>query len=225
MIPIGDSPRSRTTPYVTYLLILANFVVFFGELGMTELDLQQFFFDWGVVPRILSDYLADPSAAHLDEAYRPLTAQFIHAGWLHILGNMLFLYIFGDNVEDAMGHVRYLLFYLAAGYAAALAQVYADTSELLPMVGASGAIAGVMGAYLVLYPRATVTVLVPFLFFLPLVVPGVVLIFVWFLTQVFSGAASIGGEAVGGEGGTAWFAHIGGFVAGAAGARLLVRRR
>jgi membrane associated rhomboid family serine protease len=216
MIPVGDSPRSHTFPSVTYLLILVNFVVFFYELSLSDFDLNQFFFDWGVVPRVFTDYASAPTAPEWDEAARPLTAQFLHGGWLHILGNMLFLWIFGDNVEDAMGHLPYLLFYLASGYIAALAQVYADVDSIIPMVGASGAIAGVMGAYLVLYPRATVTVLVPFLFFLPLVVPALLLIAMWFVTQILSGVAEIGavGEATGGEGGTAWWAHVGGFVVG-----------
>jgi len=225
VIPIGDSPRSRTVPYVTYGLILANIAVFVYELGIPFADLNRFFLDWGVVPAILTDYLASPTPGEADELLRPLTAQFLHAGWLHIAGNMLFLWVFGDNVEDAMGPRRYLLFYLAAGYIAALAQVYTDTSEVIPLVGASGAIAGVLGAYLVLYPRATVVAIVPFLFFLPLRVPAPALIAVWFLTQVFSGVATIGMETVGGEGGTAWFAHIGGFVAGLASARLLALRR
>ncbi len=223
MIPISDSPRSQTRPYVTYLLILANFGVFFYELGLSQLDLARFFFDWGVVPSILSDYLENPDVSRWDEAARPVTAQFIHAGWLHLLGNMLFLYVFGDNVEDALGHRRYLVFYLGAGYVGALAQVYTNTSDAVPMVGASGAIAGVLGAYLLLYPRARVVVVVPFLFFAPLVVPALTLIVIWFVTQLFSGLASVG-YATGGEGGTAWWAHVGGFASGALAGPLLARR-
>lgn len=220
MIPISDSPKARTFSIVNWLLIGINVLVFFYELGLSRTGLDQFFFDWGGVPSIFSDYVAHPSIGSWDEAVRPITAQFLHGGWLHIGGNMLFLWIFGNNVEDAMGHLRYLLFYLVAGFVAALAQIYADTNDLTPMVGASGAIAGVLGAYFVLYQRATVVALVPFLFFLPVRVPAILLILLWFATQVFNSISSVG-YATGGEGGTAWWAHVGGFLFGAVLGRML----
>jgi membrane associated rhomboid family serine protease len=143
------------------------------------------------------------------------TALFIHGSWLHILGNMLFLWIFGDNVEDSMGHALYALFYLAVGASASFAHMLVNASDMTPAVGASGAIAGVMGAYIVLFPRATVAVIIPVLFFLPFPVPAFLLIGFWFVAQVFSGFASLGVSTVGAGGGIAYFAHIGGFLAGA----------
>jgi membrane associated rhomboid family serine protease len=148
---------------------------------------------------------------------------FVHGGWLHLIGNMLFLWVFGDNVEDALGHVRYLLFYLLAGAAAAALQVYVDQDSLVPMVGASGAIAGVLGAYLVLYPRATVAAVIPLLwFFGAFPVPAWVLIIFWFFLQLLNGVATLGAGDV--TQGVAFWAHIGGFVAGFALVWLLRRR-
>lgn len=212
MIPIGDSVRSRTVPYVNLAIIAANFLVFFFELSLGN-EVDQFLRDWGVVPRLITDYFDHPGDYPLRVLFTPITAMFIHGGWFHILGNMLFLWVFGDNVEDAMGHVGYLLFYLLAGIAAATAQIWVDSSSYLPMVGASGAIAGVLGAYVVLYPRATIAaVFFPF-FFWTAYVPAFVLIGLWFFIQLLSGAAAIG-TAVGASEGVAWWAHIGGFLAG-----------
>ena len=143
-------------------------------------------------------------------ALTPFTSMFIHGGFLHLLGNMIFLWVFGDNVEDAMGHGRYLVFYLLAGLGAAALQVYVDQDSVIPMVGASGAIAGVLGAYLVLYPRATVSVVIPWLwFFGAFPVPAAFLIVFWFLLQLLSGVASLGATE-----GIAFWAHVGGFIAG-----------
>lgn len=233
MIPIGDSLRTRTIPYVNLAIIAVNLLVFFYELslhqtagffgGLSELD--RFFFEWGTIPACVADLTGlDPKVAPqtLDAICErsnntlasPLTSMFMHAGWLHLLGNMLFLWIFGDNVEEGMGHLRYLIFYLVCGLGASMVHVLVNVDDLIPSIGASGAIAGVMGAYLVLYPRATVAVIFPFfLIFWAAHVPAVLLIGVWFLMQVFSGVASIGGDVVGG-GGVAFFAHIGGFVVG-----------
>jgi membrane associated rhomboid family serine protease len=141
---------------------------------------------------------------------------FMHVGWLHILGNMLFLWIFGDNVEEAMGHVLYAVFYLAVGIIAAFAHGVVNLDSLVPAVGASGAVAGVMGAYIVLYPRATVIAIIPPLIFLPLPVPAFVMIGVWFAVELIQGFSSLGPDVTETGGGVAYFAHIGGFVAGAA---------
>lgn len=251
MIPVGDSVRTRTVPYVNLAIIAVNVLVFLYELTLDSTatvfrpisELDQFFFDWAAVPACLADLVGvDPS---LEQVRRfaficeqsnhtlasPLTAMFMHGGWMHLLGNMLFLWIFGDNVEDAMGHARYLVFYFVCGLGASLAHVAATEAffpgdELIPSVGASGAIAGVMGAYLVLYPRAIVGVLIPILFiFWPMYVPAVLLIAVWFFLQLLSGVAAIGSEVVGGGGGVAWFAHIGGFALGLLLVRLMGRRR
>lgn len=230
MIPVGDSLRSRTFPIVNYALIAVNFVVFFYELSLqgqslgvgrnapTELD--RWIAGWGVVPCRLTDACPVLARATLDrlasgpgEWSHLITSQFIHGGWSHILGNMLFLWIFGDNVEDATGHVKYLIFYLVGGVIAGLAQVVANPTATVPAVGASGAIAAVLGAYLVTYPRASVSVVIPIII-IPWFtrVPAVLMMGLWFLTQVISvGAVS---DAMGGGGGVAYWAHIGGFVAG-----------
>jgi membrane associated rhomboid family serine protease len=211
MIPIGDSTRRRTTPYVNVALIVASILVFIYELTLNTLDVERFFIDWGVIPRQLVDWLDDPSG--LEEPATVFTSMFIHGGWLHLIGNMLFLWVFGDNVEDALGHLRYLVFYALAGVAAAALQVYIDQDSIVPMVGASGAIAGVLGAYLVLYPRATVAVLIPWLwFFGAFPVPAAALIVFWFLLQLLNGVASLGASGV--TEGVAFWAHIGGFAAG-----------
>src|SRR3990172_4631512 len=197
MIPVGDSTRRRTTPYVNVGLIIASVLVFIYELTLSAFDIERFFFDWGVVPAELIDWLEEPSG--LEQPATVVTSMFIHGGWLHLIGNMLFLWVFGDNVEDALGHVRYLLFYLLAAVGAVALQVALDQNGTIPMVGASGAIAGVLGAYIVLYPRATVGVLIPwFWFFGAFPVPAALLIGFWFLLQVFSGVASIGSAVEGG---------------------------
>jgi membrane associated rhomboid family serine protease len=230
MIPVGDSLRSRTFPFVNYGIIVVNFIVFFYELalqsqqiiflGQRATELDRWMFEWGLVPCRLVDQCPVAAAPVLDRLSRGpgdwshlITMQFIHGGWAHILGNMLFLWIFGDNIEDAMGHVRYLLFYLLGGVIAGLAQVASDPSATLPAVGASGAIAAVLGAYLVTYPRASVSVVIPIIIIPWLTkVPAVLMMGLWFLTQLISaGAVS---DVMNGGGGVAYFAHIGGFIAG-----------
>jgi membrane associated rhomboid family serine protease len=231
MIPIFDSARSRGIPYVNITFIAINFLVFFYELylsnqplpgGLTELD--RFIARWGNVPACTFDaggwdrgIVAENAICNLQprSVLTPITAMFMHLGWLHILGNMLFLWVFGDNVEDAMGHVLYAIFYLLVGVLAALAHGLTDLNSLIPAVGASGAVAGVMGAYIVVFPRSIVTAVIPPLFFLPLPIPAALMIAIWFVGQLISGFSSLGfGVAdVGTE--VAYFAHIGGFVAGA----------
>jgi len=211
MIPVSDTVRSRTFPYVNVAIITVNFVVFFYELSLSQADINRFFFDHGVVPRRLVDWWNDPSG--LGEPFTIVSAAFIHGGWLHILGNMLYLWVFGDNVEDALGHVKYAAFYLVSAVGAVALQVAVDTGEVIPMVGASGAIAGVLGAYLVLYPRATVGVLIPWLwFFGAFPIPAVFLIGFWFIMQLFTGIAALGTSAAS-EGVAVW-AHVGGFLTG-----------
>ncbi len=176
------------------------------------------------MPPCVADYLGISTSANPGEiallcptdGSEPLTvftSMFIHAGWGHIFFNMLFLWIFGDNVEDRLGHRRYLLFYLFCGLVAALVQAYFTLDSVIPNVGASGAIAGIMGAYLVLYPRARVQVIILPIFFFPFIVPAVALMIVWFLTQLLSGLDEIGRTSAGS--GVAWWAHVGGFAAGA----------
>lgn len=205
MIPIGDSNPTRTFPFVNYLLLAVNVLVWLWQLGLMQRGEAWIVPAYGMVPSRLT---LDP----LGEAFTVLTSMFMHGGWAHIAGNMLFLYVFGDNVEDALGHFRYAVFYILGGVAAAMAQLGTDPSSPMPMVGASGAIAAVLGAYLVLYPRAPVTVLFGFFF---LVFPAWLVVGEWFILQLIMGVGSLGGQ----EAGVAFFAHIGGFIAGLVGVR------
>jgi membrane associated rhomboid family serine protease len=241
MIPIGDSVRSRTFPFVNVTIIGLNILFFLYELtlgtvrqppfGFSELDVL--FFHWGTIPACLADqfgYQPDVPARSLAfycgsnrEIGAVFYSMFLHGGLLHLLGNMIFLWVFGDNVEDAMGHLRYALFYVIAGLAATGAHVAANQNDLVPAIGASGAIAGVLAAYLVLYPRATVAAL---MFFIPFRVPAVVLIGFWFLLQLMNGLASLASTGVvNAGGGVAWFAHVGGFAAGVVLVKLFVLGR
>jgi membrane associated rhomboid family serine protease len=235
MIPVGDFLRRRTTPYVNWTLIAINVAVFVYMLtldqrpdsliaGVEASEADRFLYDWGFVPACLTQMLgydSDVSSAVLrhvcpaDESrnyLQLLTAMFVHAGWAHIAGNMLFLWVFGDNIEDRLGHLRYLCFYLLCGFAASALQIAMAPGTDVPSVGASGAIAGVLGAYLFLYPTAMVQVVILPFFFLPFFLPAVVLIGFWFVMQLFSGFAELG-QATPGSG-VAWWAHVGGFVAG-----------
>jgi membrane associated rhomboid family serine protease len=213
MLPLSDSPRTRRTPWINLTLIVINVVVFLYELTLGS-DLEAFARHWGVVPVQVAQALQGSPGAHLAVLATLITATFLHAGWLHLGGNMLFLWIFGDNVEDRLGHGRYLVFYLVCGIVANLAQVYAAPTSDVPAIGASGAIAGVLGAYAVTYPGATVSVILPIFFLFTVVdVPALIMIGLWFITQFFSGVASLG-EASAEAGGVAWWAHVGGFVFG-----------
>lgn len=211
MIPIRDNISTRTFPFCNVLLILINIGVFVLELRQPSPQaLERFFGAWSLTPAPL---LHHP----WDHWYRVVTSMFLHGGWTHILGNMMFLWIFGDNVEDRVGHVRYLFFYIFVGCAAALAQVFLFPASTIPMVGASGAIAGVLGAYFVLHPGAKVTALVPIFIFLKVVdLPAVFFLGFWFLIQALQGYGSLLQAASGApaQGGVAWWAHAGGFVAG-----------
>jgi rhomboid family protein len=208
MFPLRDRLPSRTTPYVTWLLMAANVLAFLYERAMVEAVGDRFVVAWGLVP---ARFAHDPAG----EAVTVVTSMFLHGGWLHLGGNMLFLWIFGDNVEDRLGHGRYSLFYLLSGAAAAAAQFFIDPTSPVPMVGASGAIAGVLGGYVLLYPRARVLVALPIFVFVQFFeLPAWVVIGEWFVLQLFNGAFSLAPGASGG--GVAFFAHIGGFIAGVA---------
>lgn len=224
MIPIRDRLPRRRVPIVNYLLILANVLAFLWEQSVLALGVSpaRFLRDWGLVPGHL---LAHP----IEQAPTVFTSMFLHdpSSWLHIGGNMLFLWIFGDNVEDALGRGRYLAFYLLSGVAAAGAQILIDPGSLVPMVGASGAIAGVLAAYGSLYPRAPVTVLNPFvpawLFFgIFIELPAWIVILEFFLVNLIHGFGAVGR---GISTGVAFFAHLGGFVAGLVLVRLFVKGR
>ncbi|TMA22414.1 MAG: rhomboid family intramembrane serine protease [Deltaproteobacteria bacterium] len=223
MIPIRDTIPSRTAPVVTVALIAVNVIVFLHEAALGPY-LERFVFASGLVPRRLVYWPGDP----LDPVrFLPLvTSMFWHGGWLHLIGNMLYLWIFGDNVEDKLGHFRFLIFYLVAGIAAALAQVALDPTSTLPTVGASGAIAGVLGAYLISFPRSRVLTLIPIIIFPWFVeIPAVIYLVFWFLLQLLEGVGQLGAPAQ--AGGVAVWAHIGGFISGVVLVKLMepARRR
>ncbi|MBM4285587.1 MAG: rhomboid family intramembrane serine protease [Deltaproteobacteria bacterium] len=208
MIPLRDLNPSSRPPVVGYTLIVLNVLVFFVEISL-EQQLPAFLKAFGFIPARLTSALG---SGDLLEAVLPLfTSMFLHGGWLHLIGNMWTLFIFGDNVEDSLGHGRFLLFYLAAGVLAGLSQFATAPFSRIPIVGASGAIAGVMGAYFFLFPGARVLTLIPILFFLVIEVPAYVFLGFWFFLQFYSGTASLaGGKAAG----VAFWAHVGGFLAG-----------
>jgi membrane associated rhomboid family serine protease len=201
MFPISDVIPSRTVPFVTVSLIIANALVFLYMLTLPNGQLEAFVSTYAVVPA----WFSVPTL---------FTSQFLHAGWMHIIGNMLYLWIFGDNVEDRLGHVGYLVFYLGAGAVAAILQVYFNPSSTVPMLGASGAIAAVMGAYFVLYPQSRVlTAIFIVIFFDVVEIPAVFFLGIWFVMQLLSGVGSLG-ITNSTAGGTAFWAHVGGFVVG-----------
>jgi membrane associated rhomboid family serine protease len=201
MIPLRDAQPSRSTPAITYAIIAINAAVFFHELSLDPYSRNYLFETWGVVP----------ARFHFTAI---LTSMFLHGGWLHIIGNMWFLWIFGDNIEDILGHWKYLAFYLLCGIAAGLVYVVLTPDSPIPTIGASGAIAGVMGAYLVKFPRARILTLV-FLFFVFFVeVPASVLLIYWFFIQLISWVGTIGYSSVSQQGGVAFVAHVGGFLTG-----------
>jgi hypothetical protein len=211
MIPLRDENPSRTVPVITTALVVINVLVFLFELTLGP-DLKPFLFEWALVPARLTLALRFGEEPISRVSVTVLTSMFLHGGWLHLIGNMWYLWLFGDNVEDRLGHVRYLFFYLCAGVVAALLHYATATDARVPTLGASGAIAGVLGAYLVAFPRARVITLVPlFPFFQVLALPAVLVLGIWIVFQFFSGALSLG---YGSGGGVAWWAHIGGFAFG-----------
>jgi membrane associated rhomboid family serine protease len=211
MLPLRDTVRAATRPIVMPLLIVANALVFILiELPLSERELNRLIIIFGVIPARLLEPPIGP------DAYTLVTSQFLHGGWLHLISNMLALFIFGDNVEDRMGHFRFLLFYLLCGVLAGLTHVWADPSSPVPAIGASGALAGVLAAYMLMFPTARVLTLIP-VFILPWLVeiPAVLWLGGWFVSQLFQGVTALTDEAAGNMGGVGYWAHIGGFVAGA----------
>ncbi|VAX26920.1 FIG056164: rhomboid family serine protease [hydrothermal vent metagenome] len=214
MFPVKDTVPRRDFPYITWMIILINGMVFLFEISLPEDSLKQLFYLFGVVPaRYSHPDWAVLFGLPLDDYWPFITNMFLHGGWIHIIGNMWMLYLFGDNVEDRMGHGRFLVFYLLSGIAASITYFIFDMHSTVPAIGASGAIAGVMGAYLVMFPTARVITLIP-IFFLPffIEIPAFLYLGVWFASQVFSGTFSLLAPEAGG--GIAWWAHIGGFIAG-----------
>lgn len=218
MIPIRDEIKPHRFPLVTILLIMVNIAVFTWQWLLGASEGGALLYQFAFIP---SNFLAAPT--DFGNVRNIFTAMFMHAGFLHLAGNMLYLWIFGDNVEDVWGHFRYLIFYLAGGVAATLAHVFTNPASVIPTVGASGAISAVLGAYLVLYPQSRVLTFIPFGFFMTLkLIPASIVLGVWFILQFFNGVLSLGGPDVGG---TAFWAHIGGFVTGVILALLFGKRR
>ena len=228
MIPIRDNRPTRHKPVVTWTLIALNVLVFLIEWSAGDAGMEAIVRRFGVVPSVLVEgqWSLPRAAGGAQGAWvTPLTSLFLHGGWLHLIGNMWFLHIFGDNVEDELGKARYLALYFAAGFAAVFAQAAVDPSSAVPMVGASGAISGVLAAYVLIHPRARILTLVPIFIFIQFIeLPAFLFIFIWFGFQLLSAFTAPAGA------GVAWWAHVGGFVAGAVlvmplSHRRLLRRR
>lgn len=210
MIPLRDSTRSRSFPYVTVAIIILNLYVYFMQFTSTQGQLEQFILKYSLIPARFTDQLQTSLLSGLLH-YPLVTSTFLHGGWFHVLFNMLYLWIFGDNIEDRLGHTRFLIFYLLAGIAGNLAHIIINPDSPIPLVGASGAIAGVLGAYIITFPRANITSLI-FVFFFIFIrkIPAIYFLLFWFVLQIANGLTSLGimGNSV------AWWAHIGGFISG-----------
>lgn len=211
MIPLHDDNPTESFPVLTIILIVICVLVYFLQASLGQGGGQAFIYSLGVIPAVLLDKVElNPELVLIPAKITLFTSMFLHGGFLHLAGNMLYLWIFGNNIEDALGKIRFIIFYFVCGIVAALGQIAQNPDSTIPMVGASGAISGVLGAYLLLYPHARVLVLVPLGFFSTLVrIPAVWVLGLWFVMQLISSALS-NSEA----GGVAWFAHIGGFIAG-----------
>ena len=226
VLPLRDHNPGRSIPWVTWGLIAANLLVFLYELTLeagSQRALSQFVQVMGVIPYEITHGVDLPPPNPGPVYLSILTSMFVHGGWVHVLGNMWYLFLFGNNVEDSMGSLRFLVFYLICGVVASAVQIATAWNSQIPLIGASGAIAGVLGAYLLLFPRARVDTLLFLGYFIRVVqIPAVVVLGFWIVIQLFSGAASLGTPSAGG---VAWFAHIGGFLAGVLLVNVFRRRR
>ena len=212
MIPLKDRNPRRCFPIITLILIAVNILVFFYELSL-GLKLEGFFHHFSVIPNHIYQTLHS-------EILKPfvfitlITSLFMHGGWMHLGGNMLYLWIFGDNVEDKFGHIRFLVFYLFCGIAASALHIYLEPTSNVPTIGASGAISGVLGAYIFMFPKARILTLIPIFIFIQFAeLPAYIILGLWFILQFFNGMLLLGNSTAG-MGGIAWWAHIGGFIAG-----------
>lgn len=222
MIPLRDDNPASSRPLVTYVIIVICVLVtlYMSTLGEGSASWNRFVFRYGAIP---GEIMGQGGVAVADEYPTLITSMFLHGGWIHLAGNMLYLWIFGDNVEDLFGHLGFLIFYIVTGIAAVLTHILLDPNSSVPLVGASGAISGVLGAYLVLFPRARILSLIPFGFFSRFVhIPAIYFLPIWFVIQLISGLGSVvAGQAEG----VAWWAHVGGFIAGVVLAFVFARRR
>lgn len=210
MIPLRDSTRSRSFPYVTIAIIVINLSIYFLQFTSAQAQLEQFILNYALIPARFIEQLNVSSLTGILH-YPLVTSTFLHGGWFHVIFNMLYLWIFGDNIEDRLGHTRFFFFYILAGIAGNLAHILIHPTSPIPLVGASGAIAGVLGAYIITFPRANITSLI-FVFFFVFIrkIPAIYFLLFWFLLQIANGITSLGimGNTV------AWWAHIGGFLSG-----------
>lgn len=216
MIPLNDNNPTKITPYVTYTLIAINILVFIYQLSLSSQELSQFFQTYALVPRQLTEgFTSGETAQIIPPVLTLFTSQFLHGGFLHLGGNMLYLWIFGNNIEEQLGRFKYIIFYLLCGALAALAQWFFSMQSEVSALGASGAIAGVMGAYIIKFPKAKILALIPIGFFITTFrIPAIVFLGFWFVMQAFYGIASLQATADVGAGGVAYWAHAGGFVFG-----------
>ena len=227
VIPIRDINETRRTPVVTWALIGANVLIFMVSLSLGKAGTEAMVMRLGVIPDVIVHgnwTVARAEGGAAGAWVTPFTSMFLHGGLLHLAGNMLFLHVFGDNVEDALGRVRFVLFYLLCGLGAVLGQILVDPNSTVAMIGASGAISGILAGYMTLYPHARIVTLIPIFIFIHFMeVPAAIFIVLWFLLQLVLGYLSLGTIAEGG-GGVAWFAHIGGFLTGLVWVRVLYRK-
>jgi len=222
VIPIKDDNPTRTVPFITITLIIINAIIFIYQLTLSENLSILFTKSYGVVPFEITHWLDLSPEIHFPVVLTLITSQFLHGGLFHLGGNMLYLWIFGNNIEDVLGHFRFIIFYLLCGIIAGLSHILTQPNSLIPTVGASGAISGVLGAYLIRFPRARVLVVFWFIFIIRLIyVPALIVLGLWIFIQIFSGLGSLGQQG----GGVAWFAHVGGFIAGIVLLKLFEPRR
>jgi len=211
MIPLKDDNPTSTKPIITYCLIAVCVFVFLIELSSTSYKTGTFFYSYGLIPSVLLGKLKLASNMHVIPAYMTIiTSMFVHGSFMHLIGNMLYMWIFANNIEESLGKIKFLIFYLLCGVGAAMAQVFTDTNSQIPMVGASGAIGGILGAYLINYPKTKILVLIPFGFFSQIIkIKALYVLFFWFFMQFINSALTNSNG-----GGVAYSAHIGGFISG-----------
>ncbi|MFE4106400.1 rhomboid family intramembrane serine protease [Almyronema epifaneia] len=215
MVPLRDENPTYSKSYVTYGLIGLNIAIFLFEIGLSSQALELFFDRWAVVPAQLTASFQGSGPNPVQEWFTLISSQFLHGGFLHLGGNMLYLWVFGNNIEDRLGKVKFIIFYLGCGILAALTQWFFEPGSSVPTVGASGAIAGVMGAYILRFPKARILTLIPLFFFITTIrIPALFFLGFWFVQQALYGIASLGADAQMGTGGIAYWAHAGGFVFG-----------
>jgi len=209
LFPLSDSIKALRKPYINTFFIIFNIIIFFYQISLGS-EMRYFIFEYGLIPlKVFAPFDIVPFS---EKIYPFFTSMFLHGGWFHLISNMYFLFIFGDNVEDDLGHIKYFFIYIIFGLAAAVTQVVMFSNSEIPTIGASGAVAGVMGYYFIRYPHATVKTLVIFIFFITIVdIPAIIFLGIWFFIQFISGSTQ---AAVASGGGIAWWAHIGGFFAG-----------